>query len=87
MKVAVESERSPQRQGRELEALLEGMEAQYPVPYGKFSATNSKTDKEKQNLAKIVDEGVIIIIIIIRSSSCSSSRVKSGIIETLRIKS
>jgi len=64
VKVAVESERSPQRQGRELEALLEGMEAQYPVLYGKFSATNSKTDKEKQHLAR-------------NSSSCSSSSRKS----------
>ena len=44
--VAVESERSPQWQGRELEALLEGMEARYPVLYGKFSATNSNTDKD-----------------------------------------
>ena len=46
--VTVESERSPQWQGRELEALLEGMEARYAVLYGKFSATISKTDKDKQ---------------------------------------
>ena len=53
--VAVESERSPQWQGRELEALLEGMEARYPVLYGKVSATNPKTDKDKQ-WQEIVDE-------------------------------
>ena len=53
--VAVESEISPQWQGREFEALLEGMEARYAVLYGKFSATNSKTDKDKR-WQEIVDE-------------------------------
>jgi len=53
--VAFETERSPQWQGRELEALLEGMQARYHILYGKFSASNTKTEKEKQ-WQEIVDE-------------------------------
>jgi len=52
---AFETGRSPLWQGRELEALLEGMQSRYHILYGKFSASNTKTDKEKQ-WQEIVDE-------------------------------